>query len=242
MKKVITLTTMLLALAVSSAQAQVGLNLNWGDCTSGGAGTQDMTFACDVNSGALFTMHASIVVPEAMPSFASTTTVVDIHVNDAALPPWWLTAAGQCRQNSIGISYDPNNNTSGCVDLWQGATVVQVSEIKQALHGANSVRVNGVAAVPFGSELNVAADGSELWVCRVTINRANTLACTGCLLPACIVLNEMYMQQPGGLPAYRVTNESTNRWVTWQGGGGTNCPADTPTMNRTWGAVKGLYR
>jgi hypothetical protein len=32
--------------------------------------------------------------------------------------------------------------------------------------------------------------------------------------------------------------------VTWQGGaiGNGGCPAATPTQNRTWGALKALYR
>jgi hypothetical protein len=243
MKKVITLAVTLLALAASSAQAQSGLNLAWSECITG-AGAQDLGFACNTNTGAAFTMHASVVVPAAMPMFAATSTVLDIHVGDVSLPAWWQTLAGQCRQNAIGISYDVNNNVTSCVDLWQGNPNLQVSTVQQDVNGPGRVRVLGTAAVPAGSELSVPQDDAELWVCRITISRSGTLGTcnTGCALGACIVLNEMYMQQPGGLPAYRLTNEATRQFVTWNGGGGTNCPTDTPTMNRTWGAVKGLYR
>lgn len=242
MKKFSTLAVMLLALAASSAQAQSGLNMAWDECITG-AGALDKTFACNTNTGAAFTMHTSVVVPDAMPKFAATSTVIDIHINDPAIPAWWQTLAGQCRANAIGISYDPTNNTTSCADLWQGNPNLQVSTVQQGVNGANRVRVLGTAAVPAGSELNVPADNAELWVCRVTIARAGTVgACnTGCSLGACIVLNEMFMQQPG-LPAYRVTNQATSRFVTWNGGGGTDCPTDTPAINRTWGAVKGLYR
>ena len=242
MKKVTTLAVMLLALAASAAQAQSGLNLAWDQCILG-AGVQDKVFACNTNTGAAFTMHASVIVPEAMTKFAATSCVLDIHVDDAGLPPWWMTTTGQCRAGAIGISFDSSNNVTDCGQLWQTQNPLVVSTVQQGGNGPNRLRIIGTAAVPAGSELIVPADNAELWVCRITISRAATVgACnTGCALGACIVLNEMYMQQPS-LPAYRVTNEATSRWVTWNGGGGTDCPTDTPTMNRTWGAVKGLYR
>lgn len=235
MKKVLTLAAALLVFGASASFAQ-GLNLYWNDCQSG---VTNFVNPCNSNTGTLITMHAS-VFPPAMPMFASTTTVVDIAVADATLPAFWLTNAGQCRANAIAISYDPNNNPGTCPDLWQFNQNLQVSAIQQGVNGPNRVRVNGVAAVPAGSELNVPG-GSEQWVCRVSINRANTLACAGCATPATIVLNEMYMQQPGGLPAYRITNPADNYCIGWNGGNA-QCPGATPTQNATWGAVKNLYR
>jgi hypothetical protein len=239
MKKVLTLAAALLVFGASASMAQ-GLNLHWNNCFAGG-GITNVVPNCASNTGLAYTMHAS-VYPPAMPMFAATSTIVDIAVSSASLPAWWQTLAGQCRANAIGISYDPNNNVTACADLWQGAANLQVSTIQQGVNGPNRVRVLGTAAVPAGSELNVLA-GDELWVCRVTIARGGTVgACnTGCSLPATIVLNEMYMQQPGGLPAYRVTNPADNYCVGLNGGNA-QCPGATPTQNTTWGAVKSLYR
>jgi hypothetical protein len=187
-------------------------------------------------------MHASVVVPTAMPTFASATAVIDIHVDDVGLPAWWMTDAGQCRANSISMSFDPANNATSCGDLWAGNPNLQVTAIQQGLHGANSVRVNGVAALPAGSEISVPANNAELWVCRIQINRANTLACTaGCTSGACIVLNQIDMLDPNN-PKISVTNEATRQYVTWTAAGGLNCPLGTPTVNRSWGSVKSLYR
>jgi hypothetical protein len=83
-------------------------------------------------------------------------------------------------------------------------------------------------------------------VCKVSIGRTKTVgtgSCSGCSLPACIVLNECKAQQPAGVGDFTVINEGPGltRWVTWNGSP-TNCPAGTPTQSRTWGAVKNLYR
>lgn len=238
MKKVLTLAAALLVFGASASMAQ-GLNLYWGNCST--AGTLNVNPVCTSSTGAAYTMHA-MAYPPAMPMFAATSTVIDIQVADAAIPAWWQTLSGQCRANAIGISYDPTNNTTDCGDLWQGNPNLQVSTVQQGVNGPNRVRVLGTAAVPAGSELNVPA-GSEQWVCRVTIARAGTVgACnTGCTSPATIVLNEMFMQQPGGLPAYRITNPADN-YCIGMNGGNAQCPGATPAQNTTWGAVKSLYR
>jgi hypothetical protein len=243
MKKVITLAAMLVTLGASSAFAQAGLNLNWDECIAGG-GSLDKVFACNTNTGAAFVLSCSVIVPSAMPQFSAATAVVDIHVDAVSTTPWWLTDATQCRANSISMSFDPPNNATSCADLWATNPNLQVTAIQQNLHGTNSIRVNGVSALPAGSEISVPLDNAELWVCRVQVNRAATVgACnSGCSSGACIVLNEVKMQQPGGVPDIIVTNAATRQFVTWQGGGATNCPVNTPALNRTWGAVKGLYR
>jgi hypothetical protein len=237
MKKVLTLAAALLVFGASASMAQ-GLNLHWNNCAAGG-GLTNLATNCASNTG-LMTLVAS-AYPPAMPMFAATSTVVDIQVDGPSLPVYWQTLAGQCRQNAIAISYDPNNNGSDCGDLWQGNPNLQVSTVQQGVNGPNRVRLLGTAAVPAGSELSVPA-GDELWVCRVTISRANTVTCNdGCAAQATIVLNEMYMQQPGGLPAYRITNVADNYCVGLNGGNA-QCPGATPAQNTSWGAVKNLYR
>lgn len=239
MKKAITLAAVLLTLGAPAAMAQNGLDLNWDECVAGG-GLRDKVFACNTNTGAAFTLHASVTVPTAMTQFAAATAVIDLHVDDVALPAWWLTASGECRANSIGMSFDPSNNATSCADVWSGNPNLQVTQVQAGLHGANSLRVIGVSALPSGSEIPLAA-GSELWLCRVTINRANTLTCTGCLLGACIVFNQSEVLSPSE-PKQTLVDPATAQHVTWNGGGALNCPAGTPTVNRTWGAVKNLYR
>jgi hypothetical protein len=237
MKKILTLAAALLVVAASSAMAQ-GLNLSWGNC--GTAGTSTVAINCNSNAGALLVANASVFPQVPMNTFAAATCVIDVKVNGGTLPPWWQTNTGQCRANSIGMSFDPNNNVSDCVDIWAGNPNLQVTAIQQGVWGADWVRLNGVAAIPAGSEIPLAT-GTELWVCRITINKANTLTCAGCSQPAQIVLNEIAMQDPNQ-PQQRVTNPGDNACIGLSGGQPLCAGGATPAQNRTWGAVKNLYR
>jgi len=235
MKKVLTLAAAVLVLGASTASAQ-GLNLYFGGCSDGGTLTQSLN--CGSNTGLALTLHASVFPGSPLTLFAAATAVVDIKAGPEGgpLPLWWQTASGQCRANSISMSFDPANNNTACGDLWGGNPNLQVTAIQQGLHGSNSVRVNGVAALPAGSEIPVAV-GTELWVCRITINKTATTTCAGCSQPASIVLNEISMQEPGGAPQ-RINNVVSNSCASISGG---PCPGATPAANRTWGAVKSLY-
>lgn len=244
MKRLFTLAATLLVLGASSASAQSGLTMYWNGCSDGGVATQ--TFACNTNTGTAFAFYGSVILPNDMPSFAATSAIFDITFEDAAIPAWWLTNAGQCRANAISVSFDAAAFITNCADIWQSAPNLSVFQAQQGVGGPNRVRLNSGAAVPAGSELFVAADGSENVICKVSINRAKTAGatgCAGCLLGACIVFNEAKMQQPAGVGDYTVTNAQApgSNFVTWQSGIAL-CPLPTPAQNRTWGAVKNLYR
>lgn len=248
MKRLFTLAATLLVLGASSASAQSGLTMYWNGCSDGGVATQ--TFACNTNTGAAFAFYGSVILPNDMPSFAATSAIFDITFEDAAIPAWWLTNAGQCRANAISVSFDAAAFVTNCPDIWQSAPNLSVFQAQQGTavsgHAANTLRLNSGAAVPAGSELNITADGSELVICKVSINRTKTTGtglCAGCNIPACIVFNEAKAQQPAGIGDYTIVNEAPGktRWITWNGSP-TNCPDGTPAQNRTWGAVKNLYR
>lgn len=247
MKKILTLALLVLAVGATSARAQGGLNLNWDSCISDAA-VVDKVFACNSNTGAAFGFYASLQLPTALTAFAASSAIIDIGFANA-LPAWWQTATGECRAGSVSFSADPNvitnNGASACPDIWGGsAQVLSVFQPQANIHGANGLRLNGGAAIPAGTEFPLAADGTEYLVGKVTINRAKTTstgACAGCTDGACIVLNECWVQQPNPNPSFRITNEQTRRYITWQGGGGVDCQT-VPTQNRTWGAIKNMYR
>lgn len=241
MKKILTLAAALLVFGATASMAQ-GLNLHWNECGAGGGATT-LNFNCASNSGAAYTMIASVFPAGPMAHFAAATAVIDVTVQGASLPQWWQTATGQCRQNAISMSFDPANNTSSCGDLWGGSLNVGVFAIQQALggplHGPNTFRVNGVGAIPAGSEIPV-APGSELWLCRVTIARAATTTCTGCTTPYSVVFNQCDMLSPDE-PKSSIVTVGDN-FCIGNPTGFAFCPGATPAVNRTWGAVKSLYR
>ncbi|MCC6349324.1 MAG: hypothetical protein IT347_06995 [Candidatus Eisenbacteria bacterium] len=242
MKKTAILTLAMLALGASLASAAGGLYLHFNGCTLDG-GTSSATFACDVNTGSEV-LFASVVIPENMPMFTATSAIVDATVDAAALPDWWLTAPGQCRANAVTMSFDPSLLATACGDIWQGSINLSVFQAQQFLHGPNTVRFNGGAAIPAGSEISLVADGTtELNVSRLNISHTKSTgagSCAGCNVGVCLTLQECYLQQPAGFPVYRVTTPVNA--VVALNSSPVQCQGATPTRNRTWGAVKGLYR
>lgn len=246
MKKILTLTAALMVFGAAASMAQSGLNLNWTACVGDGV-SKTRTFACTNNSGA-DGLYASVVLPSDVPLFAATTVIIDVAFNSASIPAWWQTGPGQCRAGAVSFSADPGTVTNGfassCPDIWGGsAQVLSVFQPQPSVHGLpNELRLNGGAAIPAGSEIALTADGTELVVAKVTISHGKTVgtgSCAGCSTGASFQLNEMLVQQPEPNPKFRINNP-TGSGAASCGFNGGNLP--TPTENRTWGAVKNLYR
>lgn len=89
--------------------------------------------------------------------------------------------------------------------------------------------------------------GVEYYAFRLLLSQENSVgagACGGCDAPVCIVMNQLTIGQPAGMGDYVLQSAADRNYVTWQGGdiGGAGCPIATPARNRTWGAIKSLYR
>lgn len=247
MKKILTLTAALMVFGAAASMAQGGLNLNWVGCSTDVGASHARTFACTSNSGA-DGLYASLVLPSDVPLFAASTVIIDIMFNSASIPAWWQTGTGQCRAGAVSYSSDPgvitNAFASACGDIWGGsAQVLGVFQPQPSVHGLpNELRLNGGAAIPAGTEIAWTADGSELLVAKITIAHGKTTgtgSCAGCSTGASFQLNECLVQQPEPNPKFRITNPASSGSSSCAFNGG-NLP--TPTENRTWGAVKNLYR
>lgn len=249
MKKVLTLTAALLALCTSLCLAS-GLNFSitsnatLADCWAG-LPSSSATFACNSNTGTAFACVGSVIPAVDVNHFISASVVVDIQVSGAVLPAWWQTQSGQCRQAAISLSFDPSVLGASCPPIWL-TNPTPIQTVQNGVNGPNRVRVLGIAAVLPADEQVVAADGTEYAVFKLNISRAKTIGaapCAGCNTGAAIVLNEIKLGQPAGAPGgdTRVTNQADNYCNTMQAAAPV-CPGATPTHNRTWGAVKSLYR
>ena len=233
---------LLLVAATPAAGGQAGINLFWHDCSETGSTLQ--AFACNTNAG-YQVLYVSLVPPQDLPQLGGVEVMLRMRVSAPALPDWWLTGAGQCRQDAITCSFDPAENFSSCADIWQGTPNVSVFLAAPGEFWPNSLVLRGTAWVPSGSELNVVADGTELQVCRFVIQRAKSTgvnSCTGCELEACLALIECRLYQPEGVGNVTLTDPAVSNWVVWQGDASLPCPLSVPTLNRSWGAVKGMYR
>jgi hypothetical protein len=240
MKKAILICAMLLATATAASAA--GLNLRWTSC-AGDGGTQNKTFACTSNLGSNV-LVGSFVLDADLLQVNGNELVVDLATASVSLPDWWqFKNAGVCRSTALSIAAQDG---TACPDMFAGQASMNIAAYQLNLHGANSARILCVDAVAAAAIVDLFA-AQEYGIAKWTISNVKTVgtgSCTGCLTAACITFNSANITTNGNLNNTKLTSEAApgSNYVTWQGGGGTNCPAAVPTKNATWGSVKSLYR
>lgn len=242
MKKLLVLTSALLALSASMALAQ-GLNLGHANCGTTAA-SLDRTSQCNDNAQT-FNLVAHFKSPTAIPDFSGLNAAVDVAVAGASLPPWWQVGTGGCREGGLKpIGIGP---ISGCQALWlSGNTGGYVIEPHPS--GApNKFRLRAQWAHP--GTANLLADTRYVGL-LLALDTHYTFdeglgdpVCAGCQVAACLVLNNLTLFGQGGL-IVPVNTQDVRQFATWQGGavGGSGCPGETPARKGTWGGVKALYR
>ncbi len=244
MKKILTLTAAL-TLCASMAFAAGGLNLYATDCGPGSVTNLGNT--CTSNVGSI-NLYGSIIVPSAQPLFVASGQILDIQSSQATLPSWW--DFNVCRAGDISAVFGGAAGGTGTVgsclgSIWDGhASPTGFTGIQAGVGGANRVRINSGAAVAVPYALQ--ADGtSELGVINYNILKLSTAgggSCAGCSLGACIVLNEINLQNADNSVTV-ISTPLVSNYVNYNNGSNIPaCPQSTPTQNRTWGSVKAMYR
>jgi hypothetical protein len=247
-KKILLLSLAWLALTASIASAG-GLKLAWNECLGAG-GVSNRTFACNTNVGSN-DLYVSFDPPQDIADVNGLNAHVDLlDESSAALPGWWqLKNAFSCRPFSLSAP----DITGSCDSIWSAqrspgiaAYVVNAVDPTRELNRAlilGSVGVNPVDAV-------AVHPGTEYIAMVIRFDNRKTTglgACNGCQDRICFVLSQVdiitnnnagdiTMRSCGGrtgdpCPCPGAPGTS----VTWQG-------SETPTLNRTWGQVKTLYR
>jgi len=242
MKKTLLIAGALLALTASMSFAG-GVNLSWSSC--GANGVASVTKAC-TNNSAVGTLYCTATPPVDMNQANGQVSVVDVQTTQATLDPWWRMDSAGCTGRTTAVSCNMDFTAApdnvNCNDPWAG----------QASPGANvsvlapgRLRLKGTGAISATTIMDAA---TEWAICKLSIGGAKTAGtgnCAGCLDGACIVLNDVFLTEPIGVGDYHVTNALVRQFVTYQSTGagvGGGCPGATPTLNKTWGSVKTLYR
>jgi len=249
MKKVLTLTVALLALSASLAMAGAGVNLYQGDCgptgnTLNGPGTGSQTFTVPNNNLGTDQFVCSVVSPANLTQLVAVETVLDLQTSGSTLPNWFQLGTG-CRAGNAAFDFTrAGTNVFTCNSVWKTSAVdpSAPSLITEGVGGANRVRFQAVAAVP--AALTLPMDGQEYTVFVLNITQALTRlagSCTGYNTGACLVCNMLKLDEPAGVGDYTLNHPADGNWVTINSGA-PNCPGSTPTQNKTWGAVKAMYR
>lgn len=236
------LASLLLLLAAVPAIAG-GINLYWSDCGNGAPPTFQ-SFNCASNTGSPMNLVVSVIPPAPLENFATAEFRVSSMVQSATLPPWWQAGLGQCREGAITASFDFNAFPSlSCLDAWGGQTATGSTTITQDVAQAMwRLTASAAIAAPVAITPEM-VDTDELVVGFVRITRARSSgpdACAGCLNGACFALERVTLADASGQNTFILTTPAANAWVYYNTGAPSLCYV--PNVNRTWGAIKSLYR
>jgi hypothetical protein len=251
MKKAIALIILALAAAAPLATAQTtpaGINLyafagaTGSACDVSGLNAA-LTSACS-NVGTAMKLYSTVSIPRALVALAACGQTMDVYTeNGATLPDWWKLDA--CRGGKTIATM--NGSVTGCTGgtIWDpnvGTGPISVEAYTpdgSGLTGSMRMQMGAAVAAPF----DVTPDylGYELGVGSLQINNGPA-TCTGCDIGACIVLREVTLNEDGTANFPHMSNAIVSVTATWQ-----TVPAglachDVPTKNKTWGAIKALYR
>ena len=243
MKKITLIAGAMLLVGASVASA-AGINLSWSDC--GAFGLQNVTFACNTNTGLAGSMVGSFDPPANVTDFLGISAQIDITTDQPTLPDWWSHGTGQCRgTTALSTNFDFTANIN-CVDFYAGQAAGGYA-YDVGFGTPNRARFRIQCAVPIDNRGPV-DPGTEYYGFKGNLQRSKSVgtgSCAGCSLPACIVLNEIQLfQPPENAFDPVISNPITRNWITWQlpPTGPAGCPLSTPTQGKSWGQVKSLYR
>ena len=239
---------LLMSVWAAPALGQGGVNLAWNDC--GTSGQLVKSFACNSNVG-VHLLYTSFVSPQPLTQVNGIEVTVDMAFPQPTVPNWWMAqSSSPCRPNAITANVHFLAGPNSCADPWQGAAVGGAA-IQPGYPFPDRARIRAVAALPLGTFATV-DDVTEYYAVAIQISNARTVgtgSCSGCEVPACMLLTSIELNQPVGVGNYFISQPLDNWLVGWQcsaGIGHGGCffapPCVTPAKAPTWGAVKGLYR
>jgi hypothetical protein len=256
MKKSLALCTALLTLTVASSAFAAGLTLNWNQCIGAGA-VGNVAFDC-AGGGGPYKLAMELQTP-ALTGWFATDIDLDLQVQTPALGSFWHMEGPGC--NSTGLAISPDRSglaaTTGCLNTYVGSGGASVSSLITAYGagygGANRARILVTVARSASSPINPTATQnyymSHLSFFTDASVEGGGGTCVGCTEPAAVVWNSATLFTVAGAGSnspeagqIQVDNPglSTN-CMSINGGGAGVCSA-TPTLNKSWGAIKALYR
>ncbi len=246
MKTIVTLALGLL-LCATPARAQVSFNIR--DCSpyTTGAGYNNVaTNTCLTNTGIAFEAWCSMIMPAVTRvGFIDAQAVINAKTSQSTMPDWWRQDT--CRPAGFLVQADAGMGGS-CPTLWDlvPGTGVILNTIYPTW-GPNAIRYLLTQVLASADAYDLVGDGiTEQSVFKFTVTKAQSVgsgACAGCLYGTCLQLSEIdlhtltdtpdtYLRLTGPLPG-------ATDYITYNAG----APClPTPARNRTWGAVKALYR
>lgn len=238
-----------LAFAASAASASGRIDLRLDDCPVGFASR--VAFSdCASNAGHALALVASAVLPAPFADFVGAEARFDVQADAPTVPDGWRLDPAGCRAGA-GTPIADASITPSCPTIWDGhpGALAQLAVLTQADEPslpAGRVRLIAAAALADSVPLLPGDGATEYGVLKLVIAATKSTgadSCGGCSAGACIGLGEILFSSTSPATPFLKLEDSTsllNLAVVWQGG--SSLCGSVPVRNRTWGAVKALYR
>lgn len=221
-----------------------GLYLTWHDCAAAPVAQHDYRTACEAELGEQ-ALYAAFTMPFAVDSVVAVEIVIDAQVAGGTLPAWWQYQPDGCRFRSLiaGAAFVLED---ACADFWQErATPNQLPGyfVGEPRGGPGQARLKITFALLPENYVRLEA-GPMYYAARLVIKNSPTGSCSGCLQPACLVLNSIVIGRlpgaAGGDVVLTASGPDRAQRATWQGTGA-DCDA-VPVTPKYWGALKSMFR
>jgi FG-GAP-like repeat/IPT/TIG domain/FG-GAP repeat len=207
-----------------------GINFAWNEC--GSAGTSNLNFACDSNSGTPLVAVASFSPMTTLPEFLGASADIRVVSSSGSLPDWWKHGAAECRGTTgLATSFDFTAGPYACTDFSSGLAAGGFA-YDVGYGDPNVARLRVQYAVPFENRGQV-VPGVEYYAFKVSVLRSKTTgtgACAGCEVPMCLRFDSIQLFQPPeqGLDP-QLFEPLQNNVVSWQSPA-VNCLLATPVL------------
>ena len=213
--------------------------LGWDQCRAA-SGLADLEFACD-DTLARRSLVCALQSPTRIDSVIAAEIVLDVQSASIMLPDFWRFDPAGCNAGGLTASI---GTTGECPDLWggYGSALVADATWGQPRNATSQIRIRATASVA-SVQARTVEPGVVYEFLRLDFDGRRLESCVGCAVPACLVLNSVWLRRlgtGGDVLLFGDGGIESDR-VTWWLGAGADCLA-VPASRPTWGALKVRYR
>jgi hypothetical protein len=222
--------------SVPSRAAENGIR--WGDCIA--SGTKNLSPTC---SQGVATLVVSVDPPPGADHVVGFNADIALSVGYETVPPFWELWTGGCRAGAATVDFDFTSGPFTCTDPWTGDATGTIEIIPPPFLSINTLGIHIQGSLP-GREVALQS-GVEYYLFKIRIPIGDAIACPGCQMPACFVLEKLCLEQaPGSGLICQGYHEVGTPWCLWQDPDEqySGCMLPVPTAPRSWGSVKTIYR
>jgi hypothetical protein len=233
----------LAAVACVPSRTHAQVNLAWNACLGSATASEYVAYACDGSrDGIPFRLAMSFKLPNAVMTWG-TLAIVEFQSPDGSLPDYWRLYSTGCRGGILTAS--SGGAAAGiCSPAWPAG--VQTPLVSASNASTSTVLAQVLIATGDACNTYPLAPGTysagQVLIDPILDVDTGFGACAGCAKEICIRLRSVEVLAPCAGPELILTGPADRDYVHWQGPTPGLCAGATPTRNRTWGAIKAIYR